>query len=449
MHLVVAAHDFYPDPGSGGTGRYVHETARRLASRGHDVSVLTRRRGEVPRRETIAGVRVARYDLDIAERSAPAIARQLPSAVREVRDLLAALPDPDLLSLQGTVTDPLADLLVSDGVPRSATFHSPWPTEYRIRAGHAADRADDVADETGPATDPAGPDDAALSAPRRRLNAALRERIERSVLADCQQVLALSEFMAGKLRAVHGPAADAGIPDPAVVPGGVDADRYRPDAGVYDPMVERDPATPDAAADGGPASPTDFLTVRRLAPRMGHGMLLEAFERVLADCAEESRASDHRPHLYVAGDGPLREELEQKAATLGIADDVTFLGYVPDEDLPRAYATADCFVLPTRELEGFGLATLEALASGTPVVATPVGGTTEILAGLSDDDRVPTEQVVESVTADALAERMRAWAALAPAERAAAGRACRDHARENYTWDSTADALEATYRELV
>ncbi len=428
MHLLVAAHDFYPDPGSGGTGRYVHETARRLASRGHDVSVLTRRRGDVPRRETIAGVRVARYDLEIAERSAPEIARQLPSAVREVRDLLAALPDPDLLSLQGTVTDPLADLFVADDVPRSATFHSPWPTEYRVRAGHAAD--------------------AALSAPRRRLNAALRERIERSVLADCQQVLALSEFMAGELRAVHGPVADAGIPDPAVVPGGVDADRYRPDAGVYDPMAADEranaPRLPDGiGADGGGTDDPgiDFLTVRRLSPRMGHGMLLEAFERVVAE----------RPNsrLYIAGDGPLREELERTAARLGIADDVTFLGYVPDDDLPRAYATADCFVLPTRELEGFGLATLEALASGTPVVATPVGGTTEVLAGLSDDDRMPTEQVVESVTADALAQRMRAWAALAPAERAAAGRACREYARENYTWDATADALDGYYRELV
>jgi predicted transcriptional regulator len=132
MHLLVAAHDFYPDPGSGGTGRYVHETARRLVDRGHDVSVLTRRRGDVASRETVAGVRVARYDLSIAGESAPRMAAQLPDAVSTLRDHLDALPDPDLVSFQGTVTDSLVDLLVDDSVPRSATFHSPWPTEYRI-----------------------------------------------------------------------------------------------------------------------------------------------------------------------------------------------------------------------------------------------------------------------------------------------------------------------------
>ncbi|WP_168215858.1 glycosyltransferase family 4 protein [Halorussus ruber] len=420
MHLLVAAHDFYPDPGSGGTGRYVYETARRLADRGHGVSVLTRRRGDVSTRETVAGVRVARYDLDVAERSAPEIALQLPDALRTLRGHLDALPDPDLVSFQGTVTDPLLDVLVADEIPRTATFHSPWPTEYRIRAGHETD-------------------DDRLSAPRRRLNAALRERVERATLADCERVLALSEFMADKLREVHGPVADAEIPAPEIVPGGVDAERYRPDAGTYAPMTDGDAADDDDTDDDSPG--TDFLTVRRLSPRMGHGMLLRAFAEVVRNRPESN--------LYVAGDGPLREELAREAQNLGIADRVTFLGYVPDEDLPRAYATADCFVLPTRKLEGFGLATLEALSSATPVVATPVGGTTEILAGLESDARVPTEMVVESVDASALAERMRDWAALGPDERAAAGRACRNHATENYTWDQTADALEEQYKKLT
>jgi glycosyltransferase involved in cell wall biosynthesis len=424
VNLLVAAHDFYPDPGSGGTGRYVHETARRLVDRGHDVSVLTRRRGDVPSRETVAGVRVARYDLSIAGESAPRMAAQLPDAATTVRDHLDALPDPDLVSFQGTVTDSLVDLLVDDSVPRSATFHSPWPTEYRIRASHE-DR---------------------FSAVRRKLNATLRERIERRVLADCDRILALSRFMAETLREVHGPAAD-----PEIVPGGVDAERYRPDAGLYEPMANRstkaaDGGTPDdegMAADGRPAGDGDslaFLTVRRLSPRMGHGMLLRAFARVASDWPGT--------HLYVAGDGFLREDLEQVAADLGIDDRVTFLGYVPDEDLPRAYATADCFVLPTRRLEGFGLATLEALASATPVVATPVGGTTEIISDLAEDDRIPAGIVTPSVDAEALADRMRAWADLDPVEREAAGQACREYVCRRYTWDQTADELEERYADL-
>ena len=434
MHVLVAAHDFYPDPGSGGSGRYVHETAKRLVDRGHEVSVLTRRRGDVPARETVAGVRVARYDLSVAEESAPRIAAQLPGAVRTVRDHLGALPDPDLLSFQGPVTGPLLDALADDDLPRSATFHSPWPTEYRIRT--------------------AGSDD--LSGPRRHLNVELRRRVERRLLADCDAVQALSEFMRGKLRETYGPVAD-----PAVVAGGVDLDRYRPDAGAYRPMagdsgdsgdggaeetggspVETTAVASDGSGRGhGDAGGTDFLTVRRLSPRMGHEMLLRAFARLAPERPDA--------HLYVAGDGPLREPLERTAAELGVEERVTFLGYVPDADLPSAYATADCFVLPTRKLEGFGLATLEALASGTPVVATPVGGTTELLDGLAADERVPENPLVPSVDAEALADRMAAWAGLSPSEREAAGRACRDHAREHFTWEQTVEETEARYLELI
>src|SRR5207249_11624167 len=62
----------------------------------------------------------------------------------------------------------------------------------------------------------------------------------------------------------------------------------------------------------------------------------------------------------------------------------SFLGFIPDETLPSYYHAADVFVLPTRELEGFGLVTVEALACGTPVLGTPVGATPEVLSGLED-----------------------------------------------------------------
>jgi glycosyltransferase involved in cell wall biosynthesis len=65
---------------------------------------------------------------------------------------------------------------------------------------------------------------------------------------------------------------------------------------------------------------------------------------------------------------------------LGLERAVQFVGYVPEEVLPRMYAAADAFVLPTTELECFGLIAVEALACGRPVLATPVGAIPEILA---------------------------------------------------------------------
>lgn len=400
MHVLTAAHDLYPDPGSGGTGRYVYETSRRLVDRGHRVSVITRRRGEVPSRESIGGIDVYRYDLDVADRSAPTILAQLTGAAATLAEHVGTLSDRDpvdLLSVQGPVTSLLAGRQLDAAVPRVPTFHSPWPTEYLIRTRN--DR----------------------SALRRRLNAATRWRLERTLLAGADRTITLSSFMRDELRRTYGPVADA-----TVVPGGVDADRYSPDAGPSPRVPTGDPA---------------FLTVRRLAERMGHGPLLRAFARV----------ADRHPdaHLYVAGDGPLRGRLERLASALDLSDRVAFLGYVPDEELPAVYASADVFVLPTTELEGFGLATLEALASGLPVVATPVGGSVEVLSGLVADPAIPGSVLVSAADAGALADGLRSWADVSEKNLSEAGTACRRYARDRYSWGRTVDGLTSIYRDLA
>jgi len=436
VYIVIAAHDLYPDPGSGGSGRYVYETGRRLVERGHDVSVLTRRRGDIPTRETVAGMDVHRYDLEIAERNALAIGCQLPRSLSQAADQVGGIAShdrPDVLSLQGPVTGPLLSALADDSISRSCTFHSAWPTEYRIRT-----RSSDQNDV------------------RRELNARLRHAIETRALAACDGIVTLSAFMRDRLLRTYD-----GVGEPAVIPGGVDLERYAPDvagtnAGGELPVdLETDTADEPATADGGvretfadsyattPSLPGDpaFLTVRRLSERMGHGLLFEAFATV----------RDHRPEarLYVAGDGPLRERLERTAVRLGIDDAVTFLGYVPDDDLPATYAAADCFVLPTTELEGFGLATLEALAAGTPVLGTPVGATPEVIGGLSALEEFRGPALARSVEADALADGMREWASLSTADRDAAGWAGRRYVERRYPWERTVTALETHFETLA
>jgi glycosyltransferase involved in cell wall biosynthesis len=425
VHIAIAAHDCYPDPGSGGSGRYVYETGRRLVDRGHRVSVLTRRRGDLPASETVADMEVYRYDLEIAERSAPAIGRQLPRSLPHVADHVDAITSgdpPDLLSLQGPVTGPLLSALASDAIPRSCTFHSAWPAEYRIRT-RSSDR----------------------SGVRREINARFRHAIEERTLSSCDGIVTLSAFMRDRLLRTYD-----GVPEPIVLPGGVDLERYAPGA-ASDSATELESgigttaAGDGATADGGvpealPGEPA-LLTVRRLSERMGHGLLLEAFATV------RTQYPDAR--LYIAGDGPLREWLEQTVSRLEIADAVTFLGYVPDEDLPATYAAADCFVLPTTELEGFGLATLEALASGTPVLGTPVGATPEVVGGLPVLEGFHGPALTRSVEPEALAAGLCERAALSTTERDATGRACRRYVERRYPWTRTVSGLERHYRELA
>lgn len=82
-----------------------------------------------------------------------------------------------------------------------------------------------------------------------------------------------------------------------------------------------------------------------------------------------SQVPDEVPvHFAMAGSGALREQLQENAEALGVRHRVTFLGFVPDEDLPALYCAADAFVLAgTAELQS--IATMEAMASGLPVLA--------------------------------------------------------------------------------
>jgi glycosyltransferase involved in cell wall biosynthesis len=137
--------------------------------------------------------------------------------------------------------------------------------------------------------------------------------------------------------------------------------------------------------------------------------------------------------LAVAGTGPLLEELRRQAAGLGLGDAVRFLGRVPDGELVDWYRAADVFVLPTVAYEGFGMVTPEALATGTPVVGTPVGATPELLEPL--DPRLVAAGTAPVELAEAV---LGALDRSTPELR----RRCRDYACERYAWGSVMGAWE-------
>lgn len=186
-----------------------------------------------------------------------------------------------------------------------------------------------------------------------------------------------------------------------------------------------DPALRAALVRGRP----DYvvLTLARLHPQKGHAYLLAAAAQV------------HDVTFVLAGDGPLRGELEAQARELGVADRCVFLG--DRSDVPDLLAAADLLVLPSL-FEGLPLSVLEAMAAQRPVVATAIGGTDEAvtheLTGLLVPPRDPTAlaSAIRRIRSDpALARRL-----------AAAGRA---RVEREFSSAVTARSVMRIYDELM
>jgi glycosyltransferase involved in cell wall biosynthesis len=141
-----------------------------------------------------------------------------------------------------------------------------------------------------------------------------------------------------------------------------------------------------------------LLTVKRLHPVAGHQTLLRALPAILAACPKTI--------LWIAGDGDLRGELEQQARGLEIQSHVRFLGRVDNKSLPRFYAAADLFVLPS-QVESWGTVMLEALACGTPVVTTDTTGGVEVRHTFPEDVRVVGKDSPEDLATAVCAELIR------------------------------------------
>jgi alpha-1,6-mannosyltransferase len=157
------------------------------------------------------------------------------------------------------------------------------------------------------------------------------------------------------------------IPNLVEIPLGVDLARFRPSSA--DPQLRARLAPPRTA-----------LLV--LVSRLSHEKRPDLAVRAVAELVRRG----HRVALAVAGDGPLARRLRRMAAGLP----ATFLGHVRSDEVSRLLATADVALAPG-PVETFGLAALEALASGTPVVANPSSALREVLgpAGLVAAEPTP------------------------------------------------------------
>ncbi|HSK15822.1 MAG TPA: glycosyltransferase [Gaiellaceae bacterium] len=190
--------------------------------------------------------------------------------------------------------------------------------------------------------------------------------------------------------------------------------------------------------DAVPEPPLRIVTAARLVEKKGHAHLVDAVAR-LVERGVPVRAE-------VAGDGPLGPSLRERAAELGLGEELAFLGAVPHEELLTEMAAGrwHAAVLPSvvtasGELEGIPVSLLEAMACGLPAVATATGGIPELLGGGAG-------LVVPPADADALADAIERLAR-DPSLRAELGEHGRRRVEEEFDTDAIAAALIARFRE--
>lgn len=143
--------------------------------------------------------------------------------------------------------------------------------------------------------------------------------------------------------------------DYRIIPNGVDLDTFHPFVPPFPHLMD---------------GKCNVLFVGRLEKRKGATYLLNALPAIRAQCPETR-------FLFV-GEGSLRRGLQHIVKRHGWHD-VLFPGYVPTEELPRYFASAHAFCAPATGGESMGVVLLEAMASGTPVVATAIEGYTTIV----------------------------------------------------------------------
>jgi glycosyltransferase involved in cell wall biosynthesis len=205
----------------------------------------------------------------------------------------------------------------------------------------------------------------------------------------------------------------------SVVPNGTDPARFT--------VRSTEAASRLKSVLGLPAEAVVFGTVGRLNEAKQQHLLLRAL-RVLLDRGVPAA-------LVVAGDGPLRAELDDLTRELALSSHVRLLG--ARSDVPELLAAMDVFVLPSRT-EGWSLALVEASVAGLPIVASRVGGNPEIVRDGATGLLVPPAHL------DALAEAMAALAGDA-GRRDAFGRAAREWALREASLATMCDRYATLY----
>jgi len=386
-----------------GAERVLFEQSTLLQKRGHNVHVLTRKLPEhESNKEVIQGVTEWRYNIDYSSNSF--FVKSILFDCKKLFEFLHNQNSFDVINFhQPFSAFGVVRSSASKRIKKIYTCHSLSFEEFRSRNP----RPENVT--------------------RRilySLNIQIRKHIERKVLKSSDRITVLSQFTQEKLRSTYK------IPREkiAIIPGGVNLQRFTP---AVDKREIRERL-------GLPQEKVMLLTVRDMEPRMGLENLIHAVKIIYLAIPDV--------YLVLGGQGPLKANLISLAQKLEIENYIRFTGFIPEKQLPDYYKMADIFILPTVELEGFGLITLEALASGVPVLGTPVGGTVEILNKL--DSKYLFKDTKPESMASLIVEMCQEFKDN-PGHLQDVSSQCRLFVEENYSWEKNVNLLEKVMLDVV
>lgn len=364
-HIVIAGGAWHHET-FGGAYKVATEFAGYLASQGHNVSYIAwSKKGAFADNPTIEnGVEIWRYPVPKAK--SPSLTNAFSHVVQAARIV-------SLISLRNAVHylnghDPLQFLgaafsVRKTGVATSFSVHSPLVMEYKAQWG-LLDRESEESINL-----------------KQSLALSVLRRIEIMTYRSAQIIQTDSKYTLGILHRDY-PSMVKG--KGVAAPLWVDLDRF---SFCQDKSIPRKRLGPEWQS----TSPI-FFTVRRLVPRMGIDNLIRAVHLLVGD------GIDCR--LVIGGIGPEKDALLDLIQQLGIDDRVFMVGKISEEELPLYFQAADCFVLPTKALECFGLIILEAYACGTPVIGTPVGSIPEVMG------EIGSQLITDNVSEASLAEKL-------------------------------------------
>jgi glycosyltransferase involved in cell wall biosynthesis len=381
--------------GVGGMQRHTHDLVRGLVAAGHDVEVIC---------PAAAGLASDLYGarwtlLDTTGRSDPAWPAKVVSAYQAGRARAAF----DVVHSESTSAAPLARAGIEP--PIAITYHGNYLGLAKAHLRRGVTRPRSAAKELRGLA---------------RLSWAFFRHRNTWLFRDCEAMVVSRQQLRDTAR--------SGRASPArfhVVPNGVDVALFAPG--------DRDAARRSLGLGNGIL----LATVGRLNHEKGFDVALRALARLARDEPEL--------RLLVVGDGEERRPLERLALRLGVADRVELVGAQPHERVAAYLVASDAFLFPTRRDEAGPLVLPQAMACGLPVVASRIGGITEVL---QPDDGDPVGILVRPGSVDELAAAVRRLVR-DPELRAALGARARERAVREYALETMIERTIAVYRTAI